>query len=145
MRKKTRWLSLALCAALVAGLLCGCGGEETTQVQEEPPIQEEPGAMEPERLGAAETLLAQLTTEEKVGQLFFVQPEALEAVAAEGSQTAANGTVTTASSQALAALADYPVGGDHLLRGQRRDPQPAGRPDGLPLPARRGPPGVLRG
>ncbi len=122
MRKKTRWLSLALCAALVAGLLCGCGGEETTQVQEEPPIQEEPGAMEPERLGAAETLLAQLTTEEKVGQLFFVQPEALEAVAAEGSQTAANGTVTTASSQALAALADYPVGGIIFFGGNVETP-----------------------
>lgn len=64
---KGKWI---LCAALMAGLLCGCGAKEA----EEPPVQEEPGAIEPVTAGSAQELLDKLTTQEKVGQLFLVQP-----------------------------------------------------------------------
>ena len=46
---KWKWI---LCAVLMAGLLCSCGKKE------EPPIQEEPGAVEPVTAGNAEELLA---------------------------------------------------------------------------------------
>ena len=64
---KWKWI---LCAVLMAGLLCSCGKKE------EPPIQEEPGAVEPVTAGNAEELLAKLTVQEKVGQLFLISPDA---------------------------------------------------------------------
>lgn len=64
---KWKWM---LCAALMAGLLCGCGAKEA----EEPPVQEEPGAMEPVAADSAQALLAKLSTEEKVGSSSWCGP-----------------------------------------------------------------------
>lgn len=47
---KWKWI---LCAVLMAGLLCSCGKKE------EPPIQEEPGAVEPVTAGNAEEFAGQ--------------------------------------------------------------------------------------
>ena len=47
-------------------------GRAAVQLRQErgAPIQEEPGAVEPVTAGNAEELLAKLTVQEKVGQLF---------------------------------------------------------------------------
>lgn len=80
-----------LLAALITMTLCGCagGGAEEDSVGDMPPSAAEttPPAAEtaPEQADAVETLLASMTVEEKVGQLFFVRcPEenAAEDVAA---------------------------------------------------------------
>lgn len=77
-----RFLAAAL-AALCLAALPGCGAskqEESVPVQEEAPAP--PPEPTPEELAAQEIddLLASLTTEEKVGQLFFVRCPAESAV-----------------------------------------------------------------
>ena len=65
---------LILLAAVLAVLAAGCGAAESSDV----PFQEEPGAVEPLTAGNAEELLEKMSTEQKVGQLFLVRPEALD-------------------------------------------------------------------
>lgn len=104
-----------LCALLALGLfsLAGCAAQETPQEEPAPPAQEEPGVVEEPITGAADELLGQLTLEEKVGQLFFVAPEAF---ASAGSQ------VTQMDGPALAALQEYSVGGVVLAEKNMTSP-----------------------
>lgn len=77
-----RFFAAALAAALLLLTLSACApAEKEEDPQEEPPVTEEPEIIvpdpepTPEELAAAEIedLLASMTTEEKVGQLFFVR------------------------------------------------------------------------
>ena len=76
-----RFFAAALAAALLLLTLSACAPAEKEDPQEEPPVTEEPEIIvpdpepTPEELAAAEIedLLASMTTEEKVGQLFFVR------------------------------------------------------------------------
>ena len=73
-----KWLALALAIVIAAGVLGIFGSRGGSSPAQEAPVQEEPGALEPVTAGNAEELLDKLTTEQKVGQLFFVRPEALD-------------------------------------------------------------------
>ena len=77
-----RFFAAALAAALLLLTLSACApAEKEEDPQKEPPVTEEPEIIvpdpepTPEELAAAEIedLLASMTTEEKVGQLFFVR------------------------------------------------------------------------
>ena len=105
---------------LLALLLCGCApiedeqqgaagdpgsvqrpGEAESGQDEQPP---EPELTEEEKLALrAQELLADMTLEQKVGQLFMIRPEAL----AENTDS----PVTAWSDELDAALAQYPAGG----------------------------------
>lgn len=101
---KWKWI---LCALLAFALLAGCGKEEDPA-----PLQEEPGAMEPVTAGNAQELLDKLTTEQKVAQLFFVRPDALDlSLTAEAREDPQADGLTQASAEALDTLRKYPVGG----------------------------------
>ena len=100
---KWKWI---LCAVLMAGLLCSCGKKE------EPPIQEEPGAVEPVTAGNAEELLAKLTVQEKVGQLFLISPDALDTTQTPQQRQDPNQPgLTQVAASAPHVLKDYPAGG----------------------------------
>lgn len=102
-----QWKQL-FCAALLAALLCGCGAKEAP----ESPAQEEPGAMEPVTAGSAQELLDQLSTQEKVGQLFLVRPDALDlSLTTQQLEDPQAAGLTQVARDQLTALKDYPVGG----------------------------------
>lgn len=112
-----RMISLALCLFLLLGL-AACGKEEpfptivtqpttaptepptepSTEPETEPPTEPNPDAPYLER---AQALLAAMTQEEKVYQLFMVRPEGLTGV----------NTATRAGEATQTALAEMPVGG----------------------------------
>lgn len=99
---------LILLAAVLAVLAAGCGGEKSSSH----PFQEEPGAVEPLTAGNAEELLAKMSTEQKVGQLFLVRPEALDlTLTPQQREDPLNDGLTEATAQVRTTLADYPVGG----------------------------------
>ena len=111
---KWKWI---LCAVLMAGLLCSCGKKE------EPPIQEEPGAVEPVTAGNAEELLAKLTVQEKVGQLFLISPDALDTTQTPQQRQDPNQPgLTQVDASARNVLKDYPVGGFVCTAKQLQDP-----------------------
>lgn len=111
---KWKWI---LCAVLMAGLLCSCGKKE------EPPIQEEPGAVEPVTAGNAEELLAKLTVQEKVGQLFLISPDALDTTQPPQQRQDPNQPgLTQVDASARNVLKDYPVGGFVCTAKQLQDP-----------------------
>ena len=111
---KWKWI---LCAVLMAGLLCSCGKKE------EPPIQEEPGAVEPVTAGNAEELLAKLTVQEKVGQLFLISPDALDTTQTPQQRQDPNQPgLTQVDASARNVLKDYPVGGFVYTAKQLQDP-----------------------
>lgn len=113
---KRNWI---LCAALLAGLLCGCGAKEA----EEPPVQEEPGAMEQVTAGNAQEMLEKLSTEEKVGQLFLVRPDALDlSLTPQQLEDADEPGLTQVSADNLETLKNYPVGGFVLFGKNLQDP-----------------------
>lgn len=105
-----KWLALAIViAAGVLGIFGSRGGSSPAQ---EAPVQEEPGALEPVTAGNAEELLDKLTTEQKVGQLFFVRPEALDPnLTPEEAEDPAGPGVTQADPALQNTLQQYPVGG----------------------------------
>lgn len=112
---KWKWI---LCALLAFALLAGCGKEEDPA-----PLQEEPGAMEPVTAGNAQELLDKLTTEQKVAQLFFVRPDALDlSLTAETREDPQADGLTQASAEALDTLGDYPVGGFVFFGKNLEDP-----------------------
>lgn len=112
-----RVISLALCLLLLLSL-AACGKEEpfptvvtqptaaptepptepSTEPETEPPTEPDPDAPYLER---AQTLLAGMTQEEKIYQLFMVTPESLTGVT----------TATRAGDATKAALEETPVGG----------------------------------
>ena len=71
-----------------------------------------------------ETLMSRMTVEQKVGQLFFVRPDALE-TAYENSVVCDDsiGGVTYVDKMMAEALEKYPVGGIHLYEKNIVDPQ----------------------
>ncbi|MCC8014769.1 MAG: glycoside hydrolase family 3 protein [Eubacterium sp.] len=92
------------CLGVVLSLFSGCGASQKETVYEkaeadEEEVQEEAVEEEPV-LSAAEKALSEMSTDEKIYQLFFVTPEALTGEEA----------VTTAD-KLKTALADCPVGG----------------------------------
>lgn len=114
--------------ALLALLLAGCAPAETQPVETTtPPATEVPATEAPEirppETEAPETtappdpvdlMMAEMTLEEKVGQLFIVTPEALA-----GSEE----TVTEVTWDVELGLTDYPVGGVILFAGNIISPE----------------------
>lgn len=107
-----KWLALALAIVIAAGVLGILGSRGGSSPAQEAPVQEEPGALEPVTAGNAEELLDKLTTEQKVGQLFFVRPEALDPNRTpEEMEDPAGPGVTQADPALQNTLQQYPVGG----------------------------------
>lgn len=107
-----KWLALALAIVIAAGVLGILGSRGGSSPAQEAPVQEEPGALEPVTAGNAEELLDKLTTEQKVGQLFFVRPEALDPnLTPEEAEDPAGPGVTQAAPALQNTLQQYPVGG----------------------------------
>ena len=111
---KQKWVLPALAGLIVVMVVVICllgrqgsGGEADF-------FQEEPGEVEQTTAGNAEALLAKLSTEQKVGQLFLILPDAL------AEEPAAAGT-TTLSAKELKALETYPVGGFVLTGSNIQD------------------------
>lgn len=112
---KQKWVLPALAGLIVVMVVVICllgrqgsGGEEADF------FQEEPGEVEQTTAGNAEALLAKLSTEQKVGQLFLILPDALT------EEPTATGT-TTLSAKELKALETYPVGGFVLTGSNIQD------------------------
>lgn len=103
---KQKWAIPALAGLIVVMVvvICLLGRQGSGGGGEEGFFQEEPGEVEQTTAGNAEALLAKLSTEQKVGQLFLIQPDALAEEQTE------SGT-TTLSAKELKALETYPVGG----------------------------------
>ena len=87
-----------------------------TETETEP--ETEPETLPP--LTPAEALLAQMTTEQKGAQLFFLTPEALSQAGEEGLDNAAGSTALTQRMEN--ALEAYPVGGVVLFGANVQDP-----------------------
>ncbi len=109
---KQKWAIPALAGLIVVMVvvICLLGRQGSGSGSEDGFFQEEPGEVEQTTAGNAEALLAKLSTEQKVGQLFLIQPDALAEEQTE------SGT-TTLSAKELKALETYPVGG-FVLTGQ---------------------------
>ncbi len=113
---KWKWI---LCTLMMLSLLVGCGKQE----QPHPP-QDEPGAVEPLSGGNAQEMLSKMTTEEKVGQLFFVRPDALDrALSPQKREDPQAPGLTEAKGEALKTLQTYPVGGFLFFDKNLRDPE----------------------
>lgn len=107
-----KWLALALAIVIAAGVLGIFGSRGGSSPAQQAPVQEEPGALEPVTAGNAEELLDKLTTEQKVGQLFFVRPEALDPNRTpEEAEDPAGPGITQADPALQNTLQQYPVGG----------------------------------
>ena len=101
--------TMILFTLLLALLLTGCSLRPTPSAAPEAtlPPPAEPDTQEPPEDAMVETFLSNMTIEEKVGQLFFVRPDALDP-----SQAAENGRGVQEMTAALGnALVRYPVGG----------------------------------
>lgn len=118
-----KWLALALAIVIAAGVLGIFGSRGGSSPAQEAPVQEEPGALEPVTAGNAEELLDKLTTEQKVGQLFFVRPEALDPNRTpEEAEDPASPGVTQADPALQNTLQQYPVGGFVLFGKNLKSP-----------------------
>ena len=109
---------------LLAGALCACGAQPTGQsavtlpmTTERPAVADLPAdeaGPTPEPTPAAETTLtaADLTLEEKVGQLFIIRPDSLDLTLPQGQIDDAKADGVTELTDAMRdALQKYPVGG----------------------------------
>lgn len=116
---KWKWI---LCALMMLSLLVGCGKQE-----QPPPPQDEPGAVEPLSGGNAQEMLSKMSTEEKVGQLFFVRPDALDlSLSPQKREDPQAPGLTEAKGDALKTLQNYPVGGFVFFDKNLRDPDQCG-------------------
>ena len=112
---KQKWVLPALAGLIVVRVVFICLlGRQGSVGGEADFFQEEPGEVEQTTAGNAEALLAKLSTEQKVGQLFLILPDAL------AEEPAAAGT-TTLSAKELKALETYPVGGFVLTESNIQD------------------------
>lgn len=112
---KQKWVLPALAGLIVIMVVVICLlGRQGSGGGEADFFQEEPGEVEQTTAGNAEALLAKLSTEQKVGQLFLILPDALT------EEPAATGT-TTLSAKELKALETYPVGGFVLTGSNIQD------------------------
>ena len=112
---KQKWGLPALAGLIVVMVVVICLlGRQGSGGGEADFFQEEPGEVEQTTAGNAEALLAKLSTEQKVGQLFLILPDAL------AEEPAAAGT-TTLSAKELKALETYPVGGFVLTGSNIQD------------------------
>ena len=112
---KQKWVLPALAGLIVVMVVVICLlGRQGSGGGEADFFQEEPGEVEQTTAGNAEALLAKLSTEQKVGQLFLILPDALT------EEPAATGT-TTLSAKELKALETYPVGGFVLTGSNIQD------------------------
>ena len=112
---KQKWVLPALAGLIVVMVVVICLlGRQGSGGGEADFFQEEPGEVEQTTAGNAEALLAKLSTEQKVGQLFLILPDALT------EEPAAAGT-TTLSAKELKALETYPVGGFVLTGSNIQD------------------------
>ena len=86
---KQKWILPALAGLIVVMVVVICLlGRQGSGGGEADFFQEEPGEVEQTTAGNAEALLAKLSTEQKVGQLFLILPDALaEEPAAAGTTT----------------------------------------------------------
>ena len=139
MRKSLlRLLAAALAGALLSASLFGCAPAGDTQSlpqpsaapakpsagpeQTAPPQPETPQQAELSRAVAGR--LAGMTLREKVGQLFFVRPDALDPSQTQQQINDADADGVTALTDAMSAvLADYPVGGVVLFGKNITGPQ----------------------
>ena len=102
---------ILLIPAVLLFLLCSCsvGFRPETPAGETSRVTEAETTIEPDPV---ETLLSSMTTEEKVGQLFTVTPEALEGVCSEALLNGSTGEAVTEFTDALAsAIEKYHPGG----------------------------------
>lgn len=112
---KQKWVLPALAGLIVVMVVVICLlGRQGSGGGEADFFQEEPGEVEQTTAGNAEALLAKLSTEQKVGQLFLILPDALT------EEPTATGT-TTLSAKELKALETYPVGGFVLTGSNIQD------------------------
>ena len=139
MRKnQLRVLAAALAGALLSAALFGCAPAGDTQSlpqpsaspakpsagpeQTAPPQPETPQQTEPSQAVAGR--LAGMTLREKVGQMFFVRPDALDPAQEQEQIDDADADGVTALTDAMSAvLADYPVGGVVLFGKNITGPQ----------------------
>lgn len=139
MRKSLlRLLAAALAGALLSAALFGCAPAGDTQSlpqpsaspakpsagpeQTAPPQPETPQQTEPSQAVAGR--LAGMTLREKVGQMFFVRPDALDSAQEQEQIDDADADGVTALTDAMSAvLADYPVGGVVLFGKNITGPQ----------------------
>ena len=139
MRKSLlRLLAAALAGALLSAALFGCAPAGDTQSlpqpsaspakpsagpeQTAPPQPETPQQTEPSQAVAGR--LAGMTLREKVGQMFFVRPDALDPAQEQEQIDDADADGVTALTDAMSAvLADYPVGGVVLFGKNITGPQ----------------------
>lgn len=120
-----KWIALLLGIAvvLIIGAAVILANRNQPTPSQDPPVQEEPGALEPVTAGNAEELLDKLTTEQKVGQLFFVRPEALDpSLSPEVVEDPHAAGVTQVSDTLLDTLRQYPVGGFVLFSKNLENP-----------------------
>lgn len=139
MRKnQLRVLAAALAGALLSAALFGCAPAGDTQSlpqpsaapakpsagpeQTAPPQPETPQQTEPSQAVAGR--LTGMTLREKVGQMFFVRPDALDPAQEQEQIDDADADGVTALTDAMSAmLADYPVGGVVLFGKNITGPQ----------------------
>ena len=126
MKRLTRLLAAALAALTLSGTLAACApaepaatpapvAESDAQVNPSSAPQPEGADTSPSPASDEQIIadrLAGMTLREKVGQLFFVRPDALDPAQTQEQINDANTDGATALTDAMAAtLADYPVGG----------------------------------
>lgn len=98
----------AAALGLAGCLLSGCAPSFQTMIPDKTPAP----AATPVSVHAADSLLAEMTLREKVGQLFLVRPDALDPALSQETVDDADAPGATKLSESMAAfLKEYPVGG----------------------------------
>ena len=105
---KTKIIAAALSALLLLSALSACGKRPDSEASSAPEPASEPTAAQT----AAEKRLAEMSTEEKVGQLFIIRPAALDTSLTPAQISDASKYGVTELSDAMAeTLKQYPAGG----------------------------------
>ena len=138
MKKQLRILAAALAGALLSAALFGCAPAGTAQSLPQPSAAPQTPLPEPEQTAAPQSAalqqaelsqtvaerLAGMTLREKIGQMFFVRPDALDPAQEQEQIDDADADGVTALTDAMSAvLADYPVGGVVMFGKNITDPQ----------------------
>ena len=138
MKKQLRILAAALAGALLSAALFGCAPAGTSQSLPQPSAAPQTPLPEPEQTAAPQSAapqqaelsqtvaerLAGMTLREKIGQMFFVRPDALDPAQEQEQIDDADADGVTALTDAMSAvLADYPVGGVVMFGKNITDPQ----------------------
>ncbi len=108
-----RFLALTLGAVGILGMLAGCGAlpEAATTAPEETECFA-PSETEEQEVSYIDSLLANMTLREKVGQLFIIRPDSLSSeLTQEQVEDPSDHGVTDLTPQMRSMLEQYPVGG----------------------------------